>query len=184
MPKYLLRRNGDQPQVQDSTLDEWLRVASDAVQGDWFEGIGDLDSPLQVETLRSVAQVVLYCSKAPDDTVEGSRFTEFSKSLESYLSGWRISPRRSSETSIVFQNDKGVCFEASLVLGDTVLFQPRLSEEQRMAIRSDFKFPRMQANLTRDPELVCVGMKMGFLRDMELLSTLISLWERKGVKNR
>ncbi len=184
MPKYQLRQNGDQPQVQDPTLEEWLRAASDASLGDWFEGIGELDSPVQVETLRVVAQVILNCLKISVENTGDNKFFEFTRSLESFLTGWRIPPEALSESSLVFQNDKGVCFEASLVLGDTVVFQPRLTEEQKMALRSDFKLPRMQANLSRDPELVCAGMRMGFLRDMELLSTLISMWEKKAVKSR
>jgi len=184
MPRFHLRQNGEQLQVQDPTLEEWLRAAIDASPGDWFEGIGELNSPPQVETLRGVAQVVLNCLKSTVENNGDNKFIEFTKSLETFLTGWRILPEALSESSLVFQNEKGVCFEAALVLGDTVVFQPKLTEEQRMAVRSDFKLPRMQANLTRDPEQVWAGMRMGFLRDMELLSTLISMWEKKAIKSR
>ena len=184
MPKLRFSQDGTNPDAREVPVQEWLHAAVGAGLGDWFEGVGTLENLVQVATLRGFAQVILDSTRPGVEQAADNRMVEFTRTLESLLDGWHIAPKASGENCIVFQNDKGVCFEATLVFGDTVLFQPRITEEQRMAVRSEYKFPRMQANLTRNPESVYAGMNMGFLRDMELLSTLISMWEKKGVRNR
>jgi hypothetical protein len=184
MPQFRLARKGTLQELQEVPLQDWLEAATTAEQYDWFEGIGELDSTQKVETLQALSRIVLKASVNNTEVGGDSRFFEFARRLESFLSNWKIIPDLSGPSTLVFQNEKGVCFEANLVLGDTVQFQPRLSEIQRMAVRSGFRFPKMQANITKSVDSIYAGLKMGFLRDMELLSTLILMWEKKSVKTR
>jgi hypothetical protein len=184
MPQFRLARKGAPQELQEVPLQNWLEAAITAEQNDWFEGIGELDSIQKVETLQAVSRVVLKASLNSSGAIGDGRFFEFARKLESLLNNWKILPAMSGPSTLVFQNERGVCFEANLVLGDTVQFQPRLSEDQKMAVRSGFKFPKMQANIAKSVDSIYAGLKMGFLRDMDLLSTLIFMWEKKSVKAR
>lgn len=184
MPQFRLTRKDASHEIQQVSLQIWLEAASSAQEHEWFEGVGDLDSPQKVETLQTVAKVILGATFNNTGVNGDSRFIDFARKLDDLLDNWRILWELSGPTNMVFRNDKGVCFEANLVLGDTVQFQAKVSEEQRMAVRSDFKFPKMQANLTKSVDSIYAGLRMGFLRDMDLLTTLISMWEKKAVKTR
>lgn len=184
MPQFRLASKGTLQELQEVPLQDWLEAAATAEHNDWFEGIGELDSIQKVETLQALSRIVLKASMNSSEVDGNSRFFEFSRGLESLLSNWKILPDLSGPSTLVFQNERGVCFEANLVLGDTVQFHPRLSEDQRMAIRSGFKLPKMQTNINKSVDSIYAGLKMGFLRDMDLLSTLIFMWEKKSVKAR